>query len=394
MDPFRIEIPQADLDDLHRRLADTRWPDELPGVGWSRGVPLRYLKELAEYWRTSYDWRAAEARLNQFPQFTTVIDGANVHLLDVRSPEPQALPLLLTHGWPGSVAEFLDVIGPLTDPGAHGGDPADAFHLVIPTIPGYGFSGPTGQTGWNFPRIANAWAELMRRLGYDRYAAQGGDVGALISLALAGLHPERVAGVHVNFLITPPPDDRSQLAGLSESEQARLGRMSRFVGDLSGYMKLQSTRPQTLAYGLTDSPVGQLAWVVEKFREWTDSAKVPEDAVDRDQLLTNVMLYWLTATAGSSAQLYVDTAELLPTAAVPPSPPPPLTVPLGVAVFPHDIFLPIRRFADAAFPKIVHWTEFERGGHFAAMEQPDLFVGDLRAFARTLKGLGRGGSYD
>ncbi len=295
MDPFRIEIPQADLDDLHRRLADTRWPDELPGVGWSRGVPLRYLKELAEYWRTSYDWRAAEARLNQFPQFTTVIDGANVHLLHVRSPESQALPLLLTHGWPGSVAEFLDVIGPLTDPGAHGGDPADAFHLVIPTIPGYGFSGPTGQPGWNFPRIANAWAELMRRLGYDHYAAQGGDVGALISLTLAGLHPERVAGVHVNFLITPPPDDPSQLAGLSESEQARLGRMSRFVADLSGYMKLQSTRPQTLAYALTDSPVGQLAWVVEKFREWTDSAKVPEDAVDRDQLLTNVMLYWLTA---------------------------------------------------------------------------------------------------
>jgi epoxide hydrolase len=392
MDPFRIEVPQADLDDLHRRLADTRWPDELPGVGWSRGVPLRYLKELAEYWRTSYDWRAAEARLNQFPQFTTVIDGANVHLLDVRSPEPQALPLLLTHGWPGSVAEFLDVIGPLTDPGAHGGDPADAFHLVIPTIPGYGFSGPIGEPGWNFPRIANAWAELMRRLGYDRYVAQGGDVGALISLALAGLHPERVAGVHVNFLITPPPDDPSLLAGLSESEQARLGRMSRFVADLSGYMKLQSTRPQTLAYGLTDSPVGQLAWVVEKFREWTDSAKVPEDAVDRDQLLTNVMLYWLTATAGSSAQLYVDTAELLPTAAVPPSPPPPLTAPLGVAVFPHDIFLPIRRFADSAFPNIVHWTEFERGGHFAAMEQPDLFVGDLRAFARTLNGLGRGRS--
>src|SRR6266487_4663652 len=333
MEPFRIEIPQAHLDDLHRRLADTRWPDELPGVGWERGVPLGYLKELAEYWRTSYDWRAAEARLNQFPQFTTVIDGANVHLLHVRSPEPQALPLLLTHGWPGSVAEFLDVIGPLTDPGAH-----------------------------------------------------GGDSGALISLTLAGMHPEHLAGVHVNFLITPPPGDPSQLAGLSESEQARLGRMSQFVADLSGYMKLQSTRPQTLSYGLTDSPVGQLAWVVEKFREWTDSAKVPEDAVDRDQLLTNVMLYWLTATAGSSAQLYVETAELLPIAAVPPPPPPPLTVPLGVAVFPHDISLPIRRFADRAFPKIVHWTEFDRGGHFAAMEEPDLFVGDLRAFARTLKG--------
>ena len=390
MEPFRIEIPQADLDDLHRRLDSTRWPGELPGVGWSRGVPLGYLKELAEYWRTSYDWRAAEAQLNQFPQFTTVIDGANVHLLHVRSPEPQALPLLLTHGWPGSVAEFLDVIGPLTDPGAHGGDPADAFHLVIPTIPGYGFSGPTGQPGWNFARIATAWAELMRRLGYDRYAAQGGDVGALISLTLAGMHPEHLAGVHVNFLITPPPGDPSQLAGLSEPEQARLGRMSQFVAERSGYMKLQSTRPQTLAYGLTDSPVGQLAWVVEKFREWTDSAKVPEDAVDRDQLLTNVMLYWLTATAGSSAQLYVETAELLPIAAVPPPSPPPLTVPLGVAVFPHDIVLPIRRFADRAFPTIVQWTEFDRGGHFAAMEEPDLFAGDLRAFARTLKGQGPG----
>ena len=230
----------------------------------------------------------------------------------------------------------------------------------------------------------------MRRLGYDRYVAQGGDVGALISLTLAGMHPEHLAGVHVNFLITPPPGDPSQLAGLSEPEQARLGRMSQFVAERSGYMKLQSTRPQTLAYGLTDSPVGQLAWVVEKFREWTDSAKVPEDAVDRDQLLTNVMLYWLTATAGSSAQLYVETAELLPIAAVPPPSPPPLTVPLGVAVFPHDIVLPIRRFADRAFPTIVQWTEFDRGGHFAAMEEPDLFAGDLRAFARTLKGQGPG----
>ena len=254
MVPFRVEIPQADLDDPHRRLDGTRWPDELPGAGRSRGVPLGYLKELAAYWRTSYDWRAAEARLNQFPQFTTVIDGVRVHLLHVRSPEPRALPLLLTHGWPGSVAEFLHVIGPLTDPGAHGGDPADAFHLVIPSIPGYGFSGPAREPGWDFARIAAAWAELMRRLGYDRYAAQGGDVGALISLTLAGLHPERVAGVHVNFLPAPPPGDPAQLAGLSEAEQARLGRMARFAADLSGYMKVQSTRPQTLAYGLTDSP--------------------------------------------------------------------------------------------------------------------------------------------
>ena len=388
MKPFRIDIPQAQLDDLQRRLAHTRWPDELPAVGWSRGVPLTYLKELAEYWRNSYDWRAAETRLNWFPQFTTLIDGANVHFLHVRSPEPDALPLLLTHGWPGSVAEFLDVIGPLTDPRAHGADGADAFHLVIPSIPGYGFSGPTRETGWNFSRIANAWAELMKRLSYERYAAQGGDIGALISLPLAAMHPERVVGVHVNMLVTPPDGDPSELADLSETDQARLGRMARFVAELSGYMKLQSTRPQTLSYGLTDSPVGQLAWVVEKFREWTDSAKVPEDAVDRDQLLTNVTIYWLTATAGSSAEVYVETAEMLPIAAVRPPAPPPLSVPLGVAVFPHDIVLPIRRFAERAFSNIVHWSEFERGGHFAAMEEPGLFVGDLRAFARTLKGIG------
>jgi pimeloyl-ACP methyl ester carboxylesterase len=388
MKPFRIDIPQDQLDDLERRLAHTRWPDELPAVGWSRGVPLTYLKELAEYWRISYDWRAAEARLNRFPQFTTLIDGANVHFLHVRSPEPDALPMLLTHGWPGSVAEFLDVIGPLTDPRAHGGDAADAFHLVIPSIPGYGFSGPIRETGWNFSRIANAWAELMKRLGYERYAAQGGDIGALISLPLAAMHPERVVGVHVNMLVTPPDGDPSELADLSETDQARLGRMAHFVAELSGYMKLQSTRPQTLSYGLTDSPVGQLAWVVEKFREWTDSAKVPEDAVDRDQLLTNVTIYWLTATAGSSAQVYVETAEMLPIAAVRPPAPPPLSVPLGVAVFPQDILLPIRRFAERAFSNIVHWSEFERGGHFAAMEEPDLFVGDLRAFARTLRGIG------
>ena len=382
MVPFRVEIPQADLDDPHRRLDGTRWPDELPGAGRSRGVPLGYLKELAAYWRTSYDWRAAEARLNQFPQFTTVIDGVRVHLLHVRSPEPRALPLLLTHGWPGSVAEFLHVIGPLTDPGAHGGDPADAFHLVIPSIPGYGFSGPAREPGWDFARIAAAWAELMRRLGYDRYAAQGGDVGALISLTLAGLHPERVAGVHVNFLPAPPPGDPAQLAGLSEAEQARLGRMARFAADLSGYMKVQSTRPQTLAYGLTDSPAGQLAWVVEKFREWTGSAQVPEDAAGRDQLLTNVMLCWLTATAGSSAQLYAETAELLPIAAVPP---PPAAARAawggGLPARLSDAYLALRR---PKLPKDRAVDRVRPGGHFAAMEKPDLLVGDLRASARIL----------
>ncbi|WP_433241316.1 epoxide hydrolase family protein [Streptosporangium sp. CA-135522] len=382
MRPFRIEIPQTDLDDLNRRIADTRWPDELPGVGWDRGVPAGYLKELAEYWRTSYDWRAAEAKLNAHPQFVTEIDGADVHFLHVRSPEPDATPLLLTHGWPGSVAEFLDVIGPLSDPRAHGGDPADAFHLVIPSIPGYGFS-TLRETGWNVPRIAKAWAELMRVLGYDRYVAQGGDAGSVISLELGRTDPEHVIGVHVNMLMTFPSGDPAEFADLSETDQARLGKLSQFDADLSGYMKIQATRPQTLSYGLNDSPIGQLAWIVEKFREWTDSAKVPEDAVDRDQLLTIVSIYWLTATAGSSAQFYYEGAEGVRQAANGILPPP-VTVPVGVAVFPHDIFVPLRRLADRDLPNITHWTEFDRGGHFAAMEQPALLAGDIQAFVRSL----------
>jgi len=390
MRPYRIDIPQVVLDDLHRRLAATRWPAELPGVGWDRGVPLGYLRELAEYWRTGYDWRAAEARLNRYSQFTTEIDGANVHFLHVRSPEPEAVPVIVTHGWPGSVADFLPVIGPLTDPRGHGCDPADAFHLVVPSLPGYGFSGPVAQTGWDTDRIARAWAELMRRLGYQQYLAQGGDFGTVVSLLLSTADPERVTGVHINMLLNGPLDDPSGLDGLSVSELARLDLLPRFNADQSGYMKLQSTRPQTLAYALTDSPVGQLAWIVEKFREWTDSARVPEDAVDRDHLLTTVMMYWLTATAGSSAQLYYEIADLLPvnTAGWKVAPNP---VPLGVAVYPKDMFLPVRRFADRDFPNILRWSEFDRGGHFPAMEEPDLFVADLREFARAVRRYRAGG---
>ncbi|MFB7915520.1 epoxide hydrolase family protein [Streptomyces sp. NPDC056061] len=383
MHPFRIAIPQAQLDDLHRRIEATRWPDELPGVGWSRGVPVGYLKELAEYWRTSFDWRAAEAALNAYPQFVEEIDGAPIHFLHVRSPEPDATALLLTHGWPGSVVEFLDVIGPLTDPRAHGGDPSQAFHVVIPSIPGYGFSTPLPEAGWDTGRIARAWAELMRRLGHDRYITQGGDAGAVISLALARTDPEHVLGVHVNMLMTFPSGDPSELEGLDGTDLARLGKLSRFEAELSGYMKTQATRPQTLAYGLNDSPVGQLAWIVEKFAEWTDSKELPEEAVDRDRLLTIVSIYWLTATAGSSAQYYFEGAEEVRQAASG-AVPPPLTVPVGVAVFPHDIFVPIRRFADRDLPTITHWTEFEHGGHFAALEQPSALVGDIRAFARSL----------
>jgi pimeloyl-ACP methyl ester carboxylesterase len=386
MRPFRIQIPEADLDDLKRRIADTRWPDRLPGSGWDRGVPLDYLKELAEYWRTSYDWRAAEARLNQHPQFVTEIDGTHVHFLHVRSPEPGALPMLLTHGWPGSVAEFLEVIGPLTDPRAHGGDPADAFHLVMPTIPGFGFSGPIREPGWTPNRVARAWAELMNRLGYDRYVAQGGDAGAVLALELGRIDPAHLIAAHVNMLMTFPSGDPAELVDLSEVDQARLGRLARFDAELSGYMKQQMTRPRTLSYGLNDSPVGQLAWIVEKFHEWSDSDQAPEDAVDRDQMLTSITIYWLTGTAGSSANYYYEWAEdERKKAAAGVSQPPPVTVPVGVAVFPQDIFVPIRRLADRDLPTITHWTEFDRGGHFAAMEEPELLVDDVRAFCRSLK---------
>jgi epoxide hydrolase len=381
--PFRIAVPQADLDDLHERLARTRWPDELPGVGWSRGAPLGYLKELAEYWRTQYDWRRYEAQLNEFPQFTTTIDGANIHFLHVRSPEPDALPLILTHGWPGSVVEFIDVIGPLTDPRAHGGDPADAFHVVIPSIPGYGFSGPTHEAGWNTARVARAWAELMRRLGYDRYGAQGGDWGAFISPELGRIAPDHVVGVHVNAatvgFIPFGPVEADELASFTDAEKARLERLNRFLaeGDGDGYFQIQATRPQTLAYGLTDSPVGQLAWIVEKFKEWTfPSAELPEHAIARDSIFTDVMLYWLTRTAGSSAQMYYESMHASNWGQQPG------TTPTGVAVFAEDVA--IRRYAERA-NNIVHWSELDRGGHFAAMEVPDLLVGDIRAFFRIVR---------
>ena len=381
MRPFRVAIPQADLDDLQERLARTRWPGELAGAGWSRGVPLDYLKELAEYWRTGYDWRTWEAKLNEFQQFTTEIDGQNVHFLHVRSPEPDALPLVLTHGWPGSVVEFLDIIGPLTDPRAHGGDPADAFHLVIPSLPGYGFSGPTHEVGWTAARVASAWAELMRRLGYDRYGAQGGDMGAFVSPDLGRIAPEHVVGVHVNAatvgFIPFGPVAPDELATFSDVEKQRLERLNTFLSEGNGYFQIQSTRPQTLAYALTDSPVGQLAWIVEKFKEWSyPSVNLPETAIDRDLILTDVMLYWLTGTAGSSAQMYYENMHASTWGQQPG------TTPTGVAVFAEDIA--IRRYAERA-NNIVHWSDFDRGGHFAAMEAPDLLSGDIRQFFRSLR---------
>ncbi len=392
MRPFKIDIPQSQLDDLKQRLAATRWPDEMPGVGWSRGASLSYIKELADYWRTSYDWRAAEARLNQFPQFLTEIDGAAVHFLHVRSPEPNAMPVILTHGWPSSVVEFIDVIGPLTNPVAHGGTAADAFHVVIPSVPGYAFSGPTGQPGWDTERVAQAWKALMRSLGYDRYLVQGGDWGMPISLRLGLADPQHVAGVHLNMLATFPPANPSDqaamgalMAELSPADIARAQFAGYFAQDGAGWLKIQCTRPQTIAYGLTDSPVGQLAWIIEKFKEWTDSTDSPEDAISRDHLLTNVMLYWLTATAGSSAQLYYESEHLDADFFRTWGGPWPLAMPAGVASFPRDAVRAIRPWAEKILPTLTHWTEFDKGGHFAALEQPDLFVGDVRTFARSLR---------
>ncbi|GIH96353.1 epoxide hydrolase family protein [Planobispora siamensis] len=374
--PFRIAVPQADLDDLRTRLARTRWPEDGPVGDWSHGVPVGYLRRLAEYWRTGYDWRVHEAALNRFPQVTTVIDGERLHAVHARSPEPEALPLIMSHGWPGSIVEFMKVIGPLTDPRSHGGDPADAFHVVAPSLPGFAFSGPTRSTGWSLRRIARAWQEWMRRLGYGRYGAQGGDTGSLISPVLGRVAPGEVVGVHVNGALGYPRGGPDAYPGLNEAEQARM-RLYTDTGDRSGYAAIQSTRPQTLAYGLHDSPAGQLAWIVEKFKEWTDPAReLPHDAVDRDQLLTNVSLYWLTGTAGSSARLYKDGAMDWSQ---------PLgrsQVPTGVAVFPGDAG--IRRVAEQD-DNVVHWSEFDRGGHFAAMEAPDLLVADIRTFFRPLR---------
>jgi pimeloyl-ACP methyl ester carboxylesterase len=385
MDPFHIDVAQDDLDDLNRRIAATRWPGELPDAGWSRGVPVGYLRELADYWRSGYDWRVHEARLNRHPQFTTEIDGATVHFLHVRSAEPDATPLLLTHGWPGTSAEFLDVIEPLTDPVRHGGAPGDAFHLVIPSIPGFGFSPHPGDAGWDTGRVARAWAELMRRLGYDRYLAQGGDWGSPISLRVGLADPDHVLGVHVNMLVTLPPPDPAALHGLSGQDLERLRFTGDFAQDGMGWMKIQSTRPQTLSYALTDSPVGQLAWITEKFKEWTDSEKTPEDAVSRDDILTNVTIFWLTATAGPSAQFYYESSHVEDDFVRTWAGPWPLEMPVGVACFPKDAVRPIRRFAEQILPTLGHWSEFSQGGHFPALEQPDLLVGDIRKFAAGLR---------
>lgn len=391
IEPFRIEITDSDLTDLNSRLTETRWPDQLPSERWTRGVPVDYLRELAAYWADGFDWRAQEAELNSYPQFRTQIDGQIIHFLHVESPEPHARPLILLHGWPGSVVEFLDIIGPLSNPRAHGLDPAQAYHLVIPSLIGFGFSIPLSSAGWTIGRMAAAFTEVMTALGYDRYGVQGGDYGSVIGPVMGALAPERVIGVHLNaasFGFMPgrnAPDD--EMASLTDLERDRVVRGRHWRKEMTGYFQLQGTRPQTLGYGLTDSPAGQLAWIVEKFKEWTDAdRRLPEDAVPRDRLLANVSVYWFTRTATSSANLYYESThaaalESFPLVRREGSAPEPSRVPTGVAVFRED--LAIRRYGERIL-NIVHWTDFDTGGHFAALETPTLLVDDIRKFFATL----------
>ena len=373
--PFQIHATDAELDDLRRRLGATRWPEAEPVSDWSQGIPLAYLQEVCAYWGEKYDWRAREARLNAFAQFRSQVLGLGVHFIHVRSPEARALPLLITHGWPGSIVEFHKVIGPLTDPVTHGGDAADAFHLVCPSLPGYGFSDKPSEPGWGVKKIADAWAALMAGLGYAKYVAQGGDWGAMVTTRVGIQDPDHCRGIHLNMPIAPP--DPETMSDLTEREQGALASMQHYGRWDSGYSKQQSTRPQTLGYGLVDSPAGQAGWILEKFWSWTDCDGHPENVLTRDELLDNVMLYWLPATGASSARLYWESFAN-PSLE-------PVQVPTGCSIFPKEIFRCSRRWAEKRFPNLMYWNELERGGHFAAFEQPESFVEEVRACFRQLR---------
>jgi epoxide hydrolase len=375
--PFQVEVTDEELADLRTRLSHTRWPEPENVDDWSQGIPLAYTKELCEYWRESYDMQRLADRLNRHPQFRTEIDGLPIHFLHIRSPHGDATPLLMTHGWPGSVVEFLNVIDPLVDPTRHGGDSGDAVHLVLPSLPGYGFSGKPAQTGWSLDKIADAWANLMSRLGYERFAAQGGDWGCMVTTHLAIRHPERLLGIHLNMALASP-EKLIALGELTDEEQGFLGLMATYQENESGYAIEQSTRPQTLGYGLTDSPSGQCAWIVEKFKVWSDCGDHPENTFSRDELLDNVMAYWLTASAASSARLYWhslksglgDFTEVE-------------GVPVAYSSF-KDLMRLSERWARTRYPNLVYYNQLDRGGHFAAMEQPDLFIAELRAGLRAI----------
>jgi epoxide hydrolase len=374
--PFKVHVPQAALNDLKKKLANARWPDKEPVTDWSQGVPLAKAQSLVEYWRTRYDWRLVESTLNGLPQFRAQIDGLGIHFIHVRSKHESALPIILTHGWPGSVLEFLQVIEPLVDPTAHGGKADEAFHVVIPSLPGFGFSDKPTQPGWRLPRIADAWAALMARLGYSHYVAQGGDFGAGVSSWMAKQRPSGLAAIHLNLpiLFPPPPPPPG---GYTAAEQAALSQLSKYASDASGYASIQGTRPQTLGYGLADSPVGQAMWIYEKFQAWSDNKGDPAEAISVDRMLDDITLYWLTDTAASSARLYYesfakDFARM------------PLELPVAVSIFKGDVFTPPKVWGEETYSKLFYWNEVPKGGHFAALEQPELFVAELRkSFAQV-----------
>ena len=374
--PFRIAVGDDVLTDLKSRLRKTRWPEAELVDDWSQGTPLQWIQEICRYWTDDYDWRNREARLNRFAQFTTGIDGLDIHFVHVRSPHPEAMPLIITHGWPGSIVEFHKVIEPLTNPTAHGGTAADAFHVVCPSLPGFGFSAMPTTTGWGVDRIAAAWTVLMDRLGYTSYGAQGGDWGSAVTSSIGAQDPQHCLGIHITLAMGSPP--RTNGDPTPEEDRALKG-LKHYADQDSGYSKQQSTRPQTVGYGLTDSPAGQAAWILEKFWAWTDCDGHPENILSRDELLDNVMVYWVTATAASSARLYWESFGPGRRVAYQ------VHIPTGVAVFPKEIVPPVRRWMEARYTNIRHWSEMPKGGHFAAFEQPELFIDDVRSCFRVLR---------
>lgn len=377
--PFTIDIPQQELDDLTARLQRCRWPEAETCNDWSQGIPLSYTNELAQYWAEQYDWRRCEQKLNSWPQFKTNIDGLDTHFIHRTSPHANARPLILSHGWPGSVIEFHKVIDALADPTGHGGSAEDAFHVVAPSLPGYGFSGKPTATGTDVEAIGRMWGKLMARLGYDQYFAQGGDWGSIITQSMGQTETEHCQGIHITLPIVGPDPDT--MADLTPSEQSALEGMTFYQEWDSGYSKQQSTRPQTLAYALADSPVGQMAWIVEKFYAWTDcdkdGVKHPENVLSKDELLDNVMLYWLNNAGGSSARLYWESftkANMDP-----------IAMPVGCTIYPKEIFRSSRRWAEKRYTQLVYWNEPDKGGHFAAIEQPESFISEVRNCFRSLR---------
>lgn len=372
--PFILSVEQAELDALNARLDTARWPEMETVTGWEQGVPTEKLRALADYWRHQYDWRRCEAQLNAWGQYKTEIDGLDIHFLHIRSRRENAMPLLLSHGWPGSVIEFNKVIAPLSDPEAHGGDAADAFHLIIPSLPGYGFSGKPRETGWTVDRIARAFAELMRRLGYKRYVAQGGDWGSRVTIQLGVQAPAELAGVHHNMLSIMPADLGKDA---TQEERTQAQAYADFNKTESAYAQLQATRPQTIGYGLSDSPIGQAAWIYEKLRNWSDCNGDAENIYNYDEMLDNIMIYWLTNSGASSARLYWESLGRLG--------PLKIDVPMGYSHFAKEIVVPARPWVERMFSNIIHWNTLDKGGHFAAFEQPALFVDEMRNCFRSLR---------